>query len=88
MARDNVQYRFVPDRKSPFAEPGVLMPGVGNHMKEIKSVERSMQKERTYRHIIRYWRIFHVILAIVTVGLTLWHLEFAFSLLIPVWLHI
>jgi hypothetical protein len=88
IARDSAQYRFVPDRKSAFAEPGALMPGVKDQMKEIKSVQHSMQRERTYRHIIRYWRIFHVILAIVTVGLTLWHLEFAFSLLIPVWLHL
>ena len=88
IARDSAQYRFVPDRKSTFAEPGALMPGVKDQMKEIKSVQRSMQRERTYRHIIRYWRIFHIVLAIVTVGLTLWHLEFAFSLLIPVWLHL
>jgi lipoprotein signal peptidase len=87
VARDNVQYRFVPDRKSPLADPGALMPGVKDQMQEIKRVQHSMERERTYRYIIRYWRIFHVILAIVTVGLTLWHLEFAFSLLIPVWLH-
>jgi hypothetical protein len=37
--------------------------------------------------VIRYWRVFHVFLALITVALTAWHLEYALSLLIPIWLH-
>ncbi len=85
--QDNAHYRFVPDRKSKLAGPGALMPGVHDHIHEMKMVEKSMRHEQQYRYIIRYWRVFHILLALATVGMTLWHLEFAFSLLIPVWLH-
>ncbi|HTI13895.1 MAG TPA: hypothetical protein VL461_04885 [Dictyobacter sp.] len=85
--RDAQQYRFVPDRKSPLNTPGALLPGVNDHITELKIVQQAMQREQFYRAIVRYWRFVHVALVIITIGLVLWHLEFAFSLLIPVFLH-
>jgi hypothetical protein len=46
-------------------------------------VQQALKQEAFFRYVIRFWRVFHIALAVVTVGLTLWHLEFAFSLIIP-----
>jgi hypothetical protein len=83
LERDSVQYRFVPDRRSNLARPGALMPGVRDHLQELQRVERALKREQFYRYLIRYWRIFHILVAVVTLGLTLWHLEFAATLLLP-----
>jgi len=87
VSRDAVQYRFVPDRKSALARPGALLPGAYDHISELQQVEKALRREQYLRYVIRYWRTFHILLALVTVGLTLWHLEFAMTLLIPAWLH-
>ncbi len=83
VSRDNGQYRFVPDRRSSLARPGALYPGAQEHMSAIAEVQQALKKEEFLRYVIRFWRVFHIALAVVTVGLTLWHLEFAFSLIIP-----
>jgi len=85
--RDAEHYRFVPDLKSPLSDPSALIPGLQEHMAELHSVQRALQREQFYRAIIRYWRILHVGLTLLTVGLTLWHLEYAATLLIPIYLH-
>jgi len=54
-----------------------------DNMKTIKEVQQALQQEMFLRYVIRYWRIFHIVLAVVTVGLTLWHIEYALSLVIP-----
>jgi hypothetical protein len=81
--RDSAQYRFVPDRRSDLARPGALMPGVRDHLQELQQVKRALRREQFYRYLIRYWRIFHILVAVVTLGLTLWHLEFAATLILP-----
>jgi hypothetical protein len=85
--RDAEHYRFIPDRKSLLSDPSALVPGLQERMAELHSVQRALQRERLYRAIIRYWRVFHVCLALLTVGLTLWHLEFAATLMIPIYFH-
>jgi hypothetical protein len=87
MERDTGHYRFVPDRKSPLAEPSALVPGLQEQMAELQTVQRALQRERFYRAIIRYWRIVHICLALLTIGLTLWHLEFAATIMIPIYFH-
>jgi hypothetical protein len=83
IAQNEAQYRFVPDRKSELSRPEALMPGVQEHLAELHSVQRALAREEYYRAIIRYWRVGHVALVFITVGLVLWHLEFATTLLIP-----
>jgi hypothetical protein len=85
--RNAQQYRFVPDPKSPLTDPGALIPGYSEHMEKLQSVENALQREGFFRAVIRYWRIFHVFLVLLTIGLTLWHLEYAATLLIPTFLH-
>jgi hypothetical protein len=80
-------YRFIPDKKSELMRPGAFMPGAQEHMSELQKVEKAMQRELFYRYIIRYWRKFHVLLALLTLALTLWHIIYAGQLLVPVFLH-
>ena len=87
LSREAGQYRFVPDKKSSLTRPGALMPGAREHMAELQEVEKAMQRESFYRHVIRYWRKFHVLLVLVTLGLTLWHIIYAAQLLIPTMIH-
>ena len=84
---DAPQYRFIPDKKSNLARPGALMPGAQEHISELERVQKAMQREQFYRYIIRYWRVFHVMLALLTAGLTIWHLVYAAQLLIPTFMH-
>jgi hypothetical protein len=86
MDRDAQQYRFIPDRKSALARPGALIPGAREQVAALRSVQQALAREQYLRYIIRFWRIFHISLAVLTVGLTLWHIEFALTLLIPVWM--
>jgi hypothetical protein len=52
-------------------------------IRAIKEVKQALKQEMFLRYVIRYWRVFHIVLAVVTVGLTLWHIEYALSLIIP-----
>jgi hypothetical protein len=81
------QYRFIPDKKSELTRPGALMPGAQEHISDLQEVERAMQREQFYRYIIRYWRKFHIMLALLTLALMLWHLIYAAQLLLPTLLH-
>ena len=54
-----------------------------DNIQAIKEVQQVFQQEMFLRYVIRYWRVFHIVLAVVTVGLTLWHIEYALSLVIP-----
>lgn len=80
-------YRFIPDKKSALVDPGALMPGAQEHISELREVEQAMKRELFYRYVIRYWRKFHIFLALLTLALTIWHLVYAGQLLIPVLLH-
>jgi hypothetical protein len=80
-------YRFIPDKKSALVHPGALMPGAQEHISELQEVEQAMQRELFYRYVIRYWRKFHIFLALLTLALTIWHLVYAAQLLLPVLLH-
>jgi len=86
--RDSAQYRFVPDRKSALARPGALIPGAQEHITALTDVQQALKREVFFRYLIRYWRVFHISLAILTIALTLWHLEYAVGLLLPVFFHV
>jgi hypothetical protein len=86
LRQNETHYRFVPDRKSEFDKPEKLMPGVGEHLDELHNAQAALRREEYYRAIIRYWRFIHVLLVFITIGLTLWHLEYATTLLLPMFL--
>lgn len=87
LSADAPQYRFIPDKQSNLARPGALLPGAQEHISALERVQHAMQREQFYRYVIRYWRIFHVALALLTIGLTIWHLVYAAQLLLPTFLH-
>jgi hypothetical protein len=87
LSREAGHFRLVPDKKSELIRPGALMPGAQEHISELKEVESAMQREQYYRYIIRYWRKFHILLALLTLALTVWHLVYAAQLLLPTLLH-
>ncbi len=83
LSRNEQHYRFVPDRKSALAQPGALIPGAQAQIAAIEDVQQALQREQFFRYIIRYWRILHICIAFVTLGLTLWHIEYAITLWLP-----
>ncbi|GER87928.1 hypothetical protein KDW_20900 [Dictyobacter vulcani] len=83
ISRYSQQYRFVPDKKSALATPGALMPGYNQQIEQLQNVQHALQREQFYRALIRYWRVFHILLVLLTFGLTIWHLVYAGQLLIP-----
>ena len=56
-------------------------------MVEIRKVEQVLQREQFYRYVIHYWRILHVGLALLTVGLITWHLVYVGQLLMNAFMH-
>ena len=86
-SRNAQQYRFIPDSKSPLADPGALLPGYSKQIEDLKRAQKALQREQFFRALIRYWRIFHILLVLLTIGWTLWHLEYAATLLLPTFLH-
>ena len=76
------QYRFVPEKQSALTRPGAWMPGAQEQISELREVQRAMQREQFYRYIIRYWRLFHIALVLLTLGLIIWHLVYAAQLLL------
>jgi hypothetical protein len=85
--RDAPHYRFVPDKKSALTRPGAAMPGAQEQISALQDVQRAMQREQFYRDVIRYWRVLHLLLALLTVGLVIWHLIFAAHILFPTVFH-
>ena len=49
---------------------------------ESAAIRRAIGTERYFLHLIRVWRYLHTAISIVTLGLILWHLEYAAVLLI------
>jgi hypothetical protein len=80
-------YRFIPDKKSALNRPGALMPGAEEHLSELQDMHAALQREQFYRYIIRYWRVLHILLAFITIGLVTWHLIFVSTLLWPRYFH-
>ena len=81
--RDAPQHRFIPDKKSALNRPETRMPGAEEHLAALQDVNAALRHEQLYRYIIRYWRIVHIVLAFVTLGLVIWHLVFALTILFP-----
>jgi hypothetical protein len=77
------QYPFIPNRKSTRILPGALTLDSLEPVGAIEEIQQAFKREIFFRYIIRYWRILHIFLAVVTVGLTLWHIEYALNLIIP-----
>ena len=85
--REQAEHRLVPDKKSVLSQPGALMPGTQEQIDALAEVQQAMRRELIYRYVTRYWRRFHILLALVTLGLLAWHIEFALQLMLPTLMH-
>jgi hypothetical protein len=85
--RDAPHYRFIPDRKSNLSRVDVFMPPAEKPMAEMHRIQQSMEREQRYRRLIRLWRSVHITLAIVAVGLIIYHLIFVGVLFLPGLIH-
>ncbi len=85
--RQAPHHRFIPDKKSALNRPEALIPGAEEQMSKLQEMHAAMQREHLYRYIIRLWRVFHICLALVTVGLVTWHLIFATTMLLRIYAH-
>ncbi|HLQ31002.1 MAG TPA: hypothetical protein VK140_17330 [Ktedonobacteraceae bacterium] len=74
-------YRFIPDKKSALNRPEALMPGAEEQLSELHEMHSALQREQFYRYVIRSWRVLHIFLALITIGLVTWHLVFVTMLL-------
>jgi hypothetical protein len=61
------------------SEDGVAKGAIAS---ESRVIRRAIGAERFFLYLIRVWRYFHTAISIVTLGLILWHLEYAAVLLI------
>jgi hypothetical protein len=57
------------------------------HIAEIRKGEKALQREQFYRYIIHYWRLLHIALALLTIGLIIWHLVYVGQLLLNALWH-
>lgn len=81
--RDAPHYRFIPDKRSALNRPEALMPGAQEHMAALDDLHTALRREQLYRYIIRGWRALHIFLALLTVGLIIWHIIFAMHIMFP-----
>jgi hypothetical protein len=79
-------YRSIlPDYEGNPDELVTAMPGVEKHSDELPDGQGAFHREEYYLAIIRYWRVGHIVLAFLALGLTLWHLEYVATLLLPMY---
>ncbi|HEU0026493.1 MAG TPA: hypothetical protein VFQ25_05195 [Ktedonobacterales bacterium] len=64
--------------------PDLTVDGVsrGAMASESAAIRRAIGTERLFLHLVRVWRYLHTALSVITLGLILWHLEYAAVLLI------
>ncbi len=85
--RDAPHYRFIPDKKSALSRVDVFMPPAERPMAEWRQIQRAMRREQVYRSLLRLWRILHIALAVIAVGLIIWHIIFATTMLATGQIH-
>ena len=72
------------------AQPSRPMPRLGDArrqttsavMRQATAIQRAMGREKFYLSLIRVWRRVHILVSLVALGLLIWHIEYAVTLLI------
>jgi hypothetical protein len=80
-SRQGQQHRLLPNEERLY--PPHWAGGDGQEqLAALKVVQQAMWREGFYRSVIQYWRVLHLALALLTLGLTLWHLVYALQFLL------
>lgn len=85
--RDAPRYRFIPDRKSALSRVDVFMPQAERPLTEWREIQQAMRREQRFRSLLHLWRMLHIALSVVAVGLITWHIIFATTLLLTGQIH-
>lgn len=83
LSREHNQFPLATEKKSALLRPGALLSDTQEEIGELEEVHEAMRREIFYRYITRYWRRFHILLAMVTLGLLVWHIVYAVQLALP-----
>lgn len=62
--------------------PDMLPAQAQRPLVALQRTQRATQREVFYRFVIRYWRLVHKILAVLTLALVTWHIVYALQLLL------
>ena len=62
--------------------PEVLPAQVQQPFAALQRTQRATQREVFYRFVIRYWRLVHTILSVLTLALVIWHIVYVLQLLL------
>jgi len=76
-------HRPLLDGERPVVRPGAGVLDGQKQLVALQMVQRAMRREAFYRSVIHYWRVVHIALALLTLGLTIWHIVYALQLLLP-----
>ncbi len=82
-SRGRQDHGFLLDGERSVVRPGAGALGGQEQLAPLQAVQRAMRREAFYRSVIRSWRVLHIALALLTLGLTIWHLVYALQLLLP-----
>jgi hypothetical protein len=82
-SRERQDHGFLLDGESPLVRPGAVAPDEQEQLAALQAVQRALRREALYRSVIHSWRVLHIALALLTLGLTIWHLVYALQLLLP-----
>ncbi|HEY7350658.1 MAG TPA: hypothetical protein VH599_20275 [Ktedonobacterales bacterium] len=63
-------------------QPPARRQSTGALARQAKAIQRALGREQFYLQLTRVWRRLHILISLVALGLLLWHLEFAATLLI------
>jgi hypothetical protein len=57
----------------------------GEVQRQARAIQAAMAREHFYIHLVRTWRRVHTLVSLVFLGLLVWHLVYAFTLLMNTW---
>ncbi|HLZ81112.1 MAG TPA: hypothetical protein VKP04_05715 [Ktedonobacteraceae bacterium] len=78
---------FMSNKHEEPVQTSILSHQALQHIAEIRKGEQALLREQFYRYLIHYWRILHIVLALLTIGLIIWHLFYVGQLLLNAFTH-
>jgi hypothetical protein len=63
-------------------QPAANRQSTGALARQAKDIQRALGREQFYLQLVRVWRRLHTLISLVALGLLIWHLEYAATLLI------
>ena len=86
ISEDDIR-NFMSNKHEVPVQTSMLSHQARQHIAEIRKGEQALQREQFYRYIIHYWRLLHTALALLTIGLIIWHLVYVGQLLLNAFTH-